>query len=111
MDVIPHPIVGPGAQNALVAHRPHADTVSNSCTALIPHPVLGPGAQNSMILYKSPSTVADLYRDLPAYDDPGCYEVTYDCSTQQYLEQGLLEEEGSGTDTAAWASATGQGGV
>lgn len=93
-DVIPHPVVGPGAQNALAVRPPCTDTVSNSCTALILHPVLGSDAQNSLILYQPPSATINLHRDLPAYDDPERYEVAYDCSTRQYLEQGLLEEGG-----------------
>ncbi len=55
--LIPHPIYGPGAQNALVPYQsqPLLPTVAEASTALIPHPVYGPGAQNTLIPYRPPT--------------------------------------------------------
>ncbi|KAI9066043.1 hypothetical protein FKP32DRAFT_1674306 [Trametes sanguinea] len=56
--VVPHPIVGPGAANALIPYSPRTSLnrpVSTS-TALIPHPIYGPGAQNALVRYQPSGT-------------------------------------------------------
>ncbi|TFK79304.1 hypothetical protein K466DRAFT_570316 [Polyporus arcularius HHB13444] len=58
--LIPHPIYGPGAQNALVPYQsqpppPTSGTAAETSTALIPHPIYGPGAQNALIPYRPPT--------------------------------------------------------
>ncbi|KAI0685981.1 hypothetical protein C8T65DRAFT_701271 [Cerioporus squamosus] len=53
--LIPHPIYGPGAQNALVPYQPQSPpAAARTSTALIPHPIYGPGAQNALIPYRPP---------------------------------------------------------
>lgn len=59
--LIPHPIYGPGAQNAVVPYNPwtslptfDSTTGPSPSTALIPHPIYGPNAQNSLVLYRAP---------------------------------------------------------
>ncbi|KAI1783228.1 hypothetical protein LXA43DRAFT_1102769 [Ganoderma leucocontextum] len=59
--LIPHPVVGRGAQNSLIPYRPLSvrlqDTPAPRCTDLIPHPTLGPGAQNALVVYQPPVTI------------------------------------------------------
>ena len=89
------------------------DAVPNSCTALIPHPILRPGVQNGLVPYRPPSTTFSLYDIPPAYGDPEGYEVTYNCSTEQYLDQGFLDEGRlkAPTDDIVPTAAPGQEGV
>lgn len=61
--LIPHPIYGLGAQNAVVPYNPVTSLQNNepviagasSSMALIPHPIYGPGAQNALVLYRVPT--------------------------------------------------------
>ncbi|KAH9854352.1 hypothetical protein C2E23DRAFT_818312 [Lenzites betulinus] len=59
--LIPHPVLGPGAPNAVVPYRPTDPRLSlpsrtaSTSTALIPHPIYGPGAQNALVPYRPPT--------------------------------------------------------
>ncbi|KAI1783368.1 hypothetical protein LXA43DRAFT_1102623 [Ganoderma leucocontextum] len=60
--LIPHPIVGPGAANAVIPYpRPRLPSTrplpENSCRDIIPHPIYGAGAQNTLILYNDTRTL------------------------------------------------------
>lgn len=64
--LIPHPIYGPGALNAVVPYSPRTSLsnpppiTTTSSTALIPHPIYGPGAQNSLVRYHAPALQATI---------------------------------------------------